>query len=80
MLYPVELSDHVLVFTHHYFFSTPSAERGGFEPPGRLLYRPLALQASAFDHSATSPHYGGNKKTYWSSLLKLAERVGFEPT
>lgn len=32
------------------------AEREGFEPSRRSLSRLLALQASAFDHSATSPH------------------------
>ena len=31
------------------------AEREGFEPSRRCLGRLLALQASAFDHSATSP-------------------------
>ena len=32
------------------------AERAGFEPAVRN-YRTLAFQASAFNHSATSPYY-----------------------
>ena len=35
------------------FQLSPSAERGGFEPP--LRYRKHAFQACAFSHSATSP-------------------------
>jgi site-specific DNA recombinase len=34
---------------------SPSAERGGFEPP--LRYRKHAFQACAFSHSATSPYF-----------------------
>ncbi len=37
------------------FNLSPSAERGGFEPP--LRYRKHAFQACAFSHSATFPYY-----------------------
>ncbi len=51
------------------------AEEVGFEPTRQVWARLHALQACAFDLSATPPHsrcalYG----------LLLAERVGFEPT
>ena len=58
------------------------AEKVGFEPTGPL--GPDALQAPAFDHSATSPHATASiiSQLFWNATRSfyLAEKVGFEPT
>ncbi len=59
------------------------AEKEGFEPTEP--HGSDALQAPAFDHSATSPHNGRYYITVFQvcqtgKTFLLAEKVGFEPT